>query len=571
VIIELLAIGFVAGIIAGISPCILPVLPVVLVAGATTPAEVDGAAAEPRSRSVLPRSLAVIAGLITSFSVFTLVGSEILSAIGLPQDFLRDAGLVILGLVGLGLLVPPLGALVERPFARIRVHQPSGSGSGFGLGLGLGAVFVPCAGPVLGAISTVGATSHIGWTKVFLTVAFSLGAAVPLLFVALAGGKLVDRVRTLRQHAVMLRALGGVVLIAMTFAIGFNLTNGLQKSVPGYTNALQNKVETSAATRKELAALNGERLGKLANCQPTATALESCGAAPTFKDVTAWLNTDGKPLTIAGLRGKVVLIDFWTYSCINCQRALPHVEAWYKSYAKDGFVVVGVHSPEFAFEHVVSNVRQATRQLGIKYPVAVDDQLGTWSAYKNEYWPAEYLIDAKGVVRHVDFGEGGYGTTESLVRQLLTTAHPGVQLPGATDLPNTAPTEQTNPETYVGYERLQYLIGANPVPGKPTAYKFPATPVLGTFGLSGTWTINSEEATAGPAARLELSYLAKDVYLVLSGTGTLRVENNGKLSKIVMVGGLPRLYTLFKSPTQSLGQLIISASPGVEAYDFTFG
>jgi len=158
--------------------------------------------------------------------------------------------------------------------------------------------------------------------------------------------------------------------------------------------------------------------------------LVSCGLAPNFTDVTTWLNTSqDKALTMKGLRGKVVIVDFWTYSCINCQRSLPHVEAWYKRYAPYGLEIVGVHTPEFAFEHVVSNVKAQAQALGVKYPIAVDNDYGTWNAYDNEYWPAEYLIDAQGVVRHVDFGEGNYALTESLIRKLLVAAHPGLKLP----------------------------------------------------------------------------------------------------------------------------------------------
>ena len=212
----------------------------------------------------------------------------------------------------------------------------------------------------------------------------------------------------------------------MAVAIAFDAFAGLQRAVPGYADALQG----SAKVRKQLNALAGEPHTTLAKCNPNATTLVNCGPAPNFAGITTWLNTpDGKPLSLRALRGKVVLVDFWTYSCINCQRTLPHVEAWYREYAKDGFVVVGVHTPEFAFEHVVSNVRAQAAALGVRYPVAIDDSYATWDAYDNEYWPADYLIDAQGTVRHVHFGEGDYAGTEQLIRQLLTAAHPGPALP----------------------------------------------------------------------------------------------------------------------------------------------
>src|SRR5262249_31365757 len=225
--------------------------------------------------------------------------------------------------------------------------------------------------------------------------------------------------------------------------------------------------------------------------------------------ITSWLNTPGgRPLSLGGLRGKVVLVEFWTYSCINCQRTLPHVEAWYREYARDGFVIVGVHTPEFAFEHVVSNVRAQAAALGVRYPVAIDDGYATWNAYDNEYWPADYLIDAQGIVRHVNFGEGDYAGTERLIRQLLAAAHPapappGQALPRAPAVPNQTPAGELSPETYVGYERLQYLVPATVVRDAPAAYRFPASLPPGGLGLSGTWTDHAQEATAGPGAELE--------------------------------------------------------------------
>ncbi|MGD0833291.1 MAG: cytochrome c biogenesis protein DipZ [Candidatus Dormibacteria bacterium] len=561
--ISLLVVGFVAGLITGISPCILPVLPVVLVAGAT------GTAPASRRR----RSVAVVAGLVASFSVITLVGTTVLSAIGLPQDLLRDAGLLVLGLFGIGLLVPAIGEILERPFFRLRGPQPTTARGGLVLGLGLGAVFVPCAGPVLAAITVIGATNHLSFTGLLLTVAFAAGAGVPLLAVALAGDAVIDRVRALRDRARGMRIAGGAVLIVMTLAIGLNLTNGLQQDVTGYTNALQNSVEGGRTVRTQLQTLTKGNTGdgSLLSCTDSAT-LENCGPAPDFAGITAWLNTPGgAPLSLPDLRGKVVLIDFWTYSCINCQRTIPHVEAWYKQYASDGLVVVGVHTPEFAFEHVVSNVQGAAQQLGVTYPIAVDDNDITWSTYDNEYWPAEYLVDATGMLRHVDFGEGEYGRTESLIRQLLVDANPGLKLPAPTDLPDRTPTAPTNPETYLGYSRLQYLVGATPVMDAPAVYKFPSFITPEEYALSGSWTIGSEEATAGADARLELDFEAHDVYLVLGGSGTVAVSLNGKAVTTVDVSGIPGLYTLVSGSSESSGVLLLTVSPGVEAYDFTFG
>jgi thiol-disulfide isomerase/thioredoxin len=351
-------------------------------------------------------------------------------------------------------------------------------------------------------------------------------------------------------------------------AIAFNAFDGLQRAVPGYSDALQG----SASVRSQLNGLTGVKATSLTHCNANATALVNCGPAPNFKGITALLNTPGgRPLSISELRGKVVLVDFWTYSCINCQRSLPHVEAWYKEYARYGLVVVGVHTPEFAFEHVVSNVRAEVAGFGVSYPVAVDDNYDTWNAYDNEYWPADYLIDAGGDVRHVHFGEGDYATTEQLIRQLLVAASPGLRLPPATDVPDLTPAGELSPETYVGYQRAEYLDPSGEiVPNQAAIYHFPSSLPLGALGLSGTWTDNAEEATAGPGAEMELGFLAKDVYLVLGGTGTLDISVNGRATQ-VSVSGVPRLYTLFRAGSVTTGTLLLRASPGVEAYDFTFG
>jgi cytochrome c biogenesis protein CcdA/thiol-disulfide isomerase/thioredoxin len=564
---ELIVIGVVAGFLAGVSPCIIPVLPVVLVAGGTAPA---GSVTDTPSRRRLVRPVAVVAGVVLSFSLLVLAGSALLSLLHLPEDTLRDVGIALLVLVGVGYLIPPVADLIERPFARIGSRQPNGNAGGFVLGLALGLLFVPCAGPILAAITVVGATHRVGLTAVLLTIAFAVGAAIPLLAVALAGDQISRRVGALRRHAPTVRRVGGAVLIVMAVAIALNVFDGLQRAVPGYSDALQG----SSSVRHQLGALTGNGASPLASCNPNATGLVDCGKAPNFTGITAWLNTPGgKPLSLAALRGKVVLVDFWTYSCINCQRTLPHVEAWYRRYRDDGFVVVGVHTPEFAFEHVVSNVRAQAAALGVRYPVAIDDNDKTWDAYDNEYWPADYLIDAQGVVRHVHFGEGDYGGTEGLIRQLLRSAHPGVALPPPTDVANLTPTSETNPETYVGYDRVEYLEPlAGVVQNAPASYQIPATLPVGAFGLSGTWIEHAQEATAGSGAELELRFVADDVYLVLGGTGTVTVSVDGQEEKTVEVGGAPRLYTLYRaSSSTTAGTMILHLAPGVQVYDFTFG
>ena len=634
----LLLIGFLGGLVTGISPCVLPVLPVIFAVGATSGLRVDteaageGQDAYPRAAAVavdvavgvgsrgsaLPsredgasvptvgpagpdtrvadadsieapsisdaearlaelrrrsRPIAVVGGLVLSFSVFTLTGAWLLSILGLPQDALRWIGLIVLGALGLGLIVPAIGEALEVPFARLgRGHQHT-EGGGFVLGLSLGLVFVPCAGPVLAAITVVGAEHRFGLSALVLTVAFAMGVAVPLLVFALLGQRLAGHMQLVRTQAAVARRVAGVILLLTALSIGFNLTAGLQRALPGYTDALQKGIEANAGARQALGGVTGNGSGGvLANCTDGSPVLQQCGTAPPISGITQWLNTpDGRSLSIAGLRGRVVLVDFWTYSCINCQRSLPHVEAWNRAYAADGLTVIGVHTPEFAFEHVVSNVAVAARQLGVLYPVAIDNQYATWTAYENSYWPAEYLIDASGRVRHVDFGEGQYQQTESFIRQLLVAADPKVVLPRATDVADTMPTEQTTPESYLGYQHPQNLAGQTVQEDRMSTYQAPASIPQDEYAYNGEWSIGSESATAGQGAMLSLRYQARDVYLVLGGSGTIKVSVDGVQTRAIVVGGVPRLYQLVGSDSYQQRLLSLAVSPGVQAYDFTFG
>ncbi len=520
------------------------------------------------------RPFAVVGGLVLSFAVFTLIGSWLLSLLGLPQDLLRWIGLVVLGLVGLGLIVPAVGEWLERPFARLAGGRRQSNAGGFVLGLSLGLVFVPCAGPVLAAIAVVSANHRYDFSSIVLTAAFALGVAVPLLVFAVLGQRLAERMRSVRTRAATARRVIGAVLVVTALVIGLNLTDGLQRAVPGYTNALQSHIESNASATQALGRVTGNVVsGALATCTPESPVLQQCGRAPALAGISHWLNTPGdRPLSLAGLRGRVVLVDFWTYSCINCQRTLPHVEAWNRAYAADGLTVIGVHTPEFAFEHVTSNVAQAASQLGVHYPIAQDNNYTTWNAYKNNYWPAEYLIDASGTIRHVDFGEGQYGQTESFIRRLLVAADPKVHLPPPTDVADLTPNEPTTPESYLGYQHeTPNLADETVVEDQMAPYHAPSTVPADEYAYGGNWSIGGEASTAGTGATLQLAFQAKDVYLVLGGSGTVHVSVNGKPTRTVTVAGEPRLYQLVGSPTSEQALLSLAVSPGVQAYDFTFG
>ncbi|HZC91106.1 MAG TPA: cytochrome c biogenesis protein/redoxin, partial [Mycobacterium sp.] len=397
---SLALIGLVGGLITGISPCILPVLPVIFFSGTRSegtqsngdgaPSSGDGAVAiAVKSKRDVSRPYRVIAGLVLSFSLVTLVGSALLSLLHLPQDAIRWVALVALVAIGLGLIFPGFEQLLERPFARIPQKQIAGRANGFGLGLALGVLYVPCAGPVLAAIVVAGATANIGLPIIVLTLAFAVGTAVPLLFFALAGQRVTQRISAFRRHQRGIRITAGVVTILLAVALVFNLPAALQRAIPDYTHSLEDKLGGNQQVQQQLGGIVNDQNRELSNCTNGSSQLQNCGPAPDLKGITAWLNTPGnKPIDLHTLRGKVVLIDFWAYSCINCQRAIPHVEGWYKAYHDSGFEVIGVHTPEYGFEKVTTNVRKGAADLGITYPVAQDNGYSTWTNYRNRYWPA---------------------------------------------------------------------------------------------------------------------------------------------------------------------------------------
>ena len=384
-------IGFLGGLITGISPCILPVLPVVLFSGTSR---------EPYR---------VIAGLVLSFSVVTLLGAVVLQQLHLPAGLIRWVGLLALTAVGVGLIFPRVERLLEAPFARLPQRDIAGGRKGFGLGLALGVLYAPCAGPVLAAIVVAGATGHVGLDTVALTAAFAVGTALPLLLFAVSGRRVAERVKAFQERQRQVRVAAGMVTLVAAVALALNLPATVQRKIPDYTATLQARIAPAGVG--------------LSDCAEGASVLQDCGTAPDIVGIDSWFNTPGDvPLDLKALRGKVVLVDFWTYTCINCQRAIEHVTGWYDRYTDQGFTVIGVHTPEFQFEHERSGVIKGAADLHIKYPVALDNSYDTWHNYQNQYWPASYLIDATGVVRHIKFGEGDYDVTEGMIRELLAQA-----------------------------------------------------------------------------------------------------------------------------------------------------
>ena len=534
-------IAFLAGIVTAISPCAYPVLPIVFAGGASG------------SRR---RPFAIIAGLVTTFVVSLLALTWILDQLGLPKDLLRNISIALLFVVAATLIVPRFGRWFERPLTRLSRRPAVDLGGGFLLGGSLGLVFAPCAGVVLTGV--VGETaSSSGLKRVVVAIAYALGTGLALLAIAFLARHRVEHLRTSRAQVARLRVALGVVIGLATLGIALNLDAKLQTWLPDYTDPLQHAIgEKSCYTRKQL----GQRC-----VAAPGPGLQDFGRAPNFTGITAWINS--KPLTTKQLRGKVVLVDFWTYSCINCLRTLPHLEAWYRAYHKAGLVIVGVHTPEFAFEHVVSNVRRAAKKLGVRYPVAVDNRARTWSAYQNSAWPTEYLVDRRGSVREIKEGEGAYDDTEQKIRTLLGMPA-GAQLASVKDM---TPQHLTTPESYLGWERLERYSGSPVLPGRFELYHYSPSLPLNQLSYDGLWRVERQRIVAGHGARLRLHFFAQNVYLVLGGHGTLQVDVDGGHVKTIHVGGLSRLYTLLRYSREREGLLELRFGPGISAYAFTFG
>lgn len=581
--VTLALVGFLGGLITGVSPCILPVLPVIFFSGADhgspgrrqhAPNDADTSVITKTTLAQRFRPYWVIGGLVLSFSAVTLVGSALLSLLHLPQDAVRWAALVALVAIGLGLIFPQFEQLLEKPFARLPQKHSRNYGNGFALGLALGILYVPCAGPILAAIIVAGATAKIGTGTVVLTCAFALGAALPLLLFALAGQQVAQRVSAFRRRQRRLRIAAGIVTILLAVALVFNLPALLQQAIPDYTSSLQDKIASDHRVQEKLnlGGIVNDENAQLSHCTDGGTQLESCGPAPSLKGIVGWLNTPGdRPIDLKALRGKVVLIDFWAYSCINCQRAIPHVVNWFKAY-HDNLEVIGVHTPEYAFEKEPANVAKGAADLGITYPIALDNGYSTWTNYRNRYWPAEYLIDATGTVRHIKFGEGGYSNTEKLIRQLITDADPGVRLPpprGAGQ--DNPPPQNTTPETYFGVGKVVNYRGTGQYDEGATVFDYPPHLPPDSFALRGPWSLDYQGATANSdESSIELNYHAKNVYLVAGGTGTVTVTRGGQ-SKAIAITGPPTSHLLVADDHTETATLQVQLTKGLQAFSFTYG
>jgi cytochrome c biogenesis protein CcdA/thiol-disulfide isomerase/thioredoxin len=552
----LVPIAFAAGVITAFTPCILPVLPIVLAGGA--------------GGGTKRRPYAIAAGLVTTFTAFLLAGAWLWGLLGISAKHQIQIGAALLLLLALTLIVPKVGEQVERPFALLTRRRAGDLGGGFFLGASLGLVFVPCGGPVLASLTANVATNRVGGWIVAIAIAYAVGAALPLLAIAHGSRGLAAR---FRRHAQAVRIGGGVLMAAAAVVIYQGWAETLQTKVPGYAQRVQNAIEGTATAKERLDRLGGKAKpafvahGQRLASQLGKVPLKDYGAAPDVHDVSAWINSP--PLSLPKLRGKVVLVDFWTYSCINCLRTLPYLKAWDARYRSKGLVILGVHTPEFAFEHDLGNVRTAVKRLGVDYPVALDNSYGTWKAYSNQYWPADYLVDQAGRVRDVHFGEGDYAQTERNIRLLLAAGKAG-RLPQAGRDTDRTPLELRTPESYLGYLRIGNYTGSPLRTDRVATYRFPASLTQDSYAYAGKWKVEGERIVAEDNARLRLHFQARTVHLVLTGRGFVAVKVTGKTQPTVRVDG-DRLYTLVSQKSAADGALELSFTRGLAAYAFTFG
>ncbi len=567
-----------AGAGTALSPCVLPVLPAVLSAGVTGGSR---------------RPLGVALGLALSFTFATVALVYVIAALGLPNDLTRDLAIATLLVFGVLLCVQPLADRVEGWISRVvpKPGRPDGHGFGSGmlLGASLGLVYAPCAGPILAGVITVSAAQDFTVGRLAVALAYSVGSSIVLYVLMRGGRRITDRLGALRSR---IQVAMGAVMIAVAVVMIANLDVRFENAIAGHLpEALvdpTSRIEGSSGVSDDIASLRGSGPASQEGGTSEAAAgkmLPVFFRAPNFIGTQDWFNTPGgEPLSIGQLRGQVVLVDFWTYTCINCIRTLPYVEAWYRKYHRDGFTVVGVHTPEFPFEREAGNVQRAIDDFGITYPVVQDNESATWNAYHNQYWPAKYLIDARGRVRLVHFGEGSYSETEDAIRSLLAEAGDR-RLGGQAHAHVQRPDPRSTPESYLGAARAERFANGPILPGQQPFDDIPAAS-LGQDQLAygGDWTIRRESATAGPGATLELNFSARRVFLVLGSPGrtrTMQVLLDGKpisnsLAGPDVHGGVAtittqRLYRLVDLPRPARHVLTLRPQAGIEGYAFTFG
>jgi cytochrome c biogenesis protein CcdA/thiol-disulfide isomerase/thioredoxin len=573
----LVFLAYFGGILTILSPCILPVLPFVF-----------SRSDQPFRKSGLP----LLAGMSITFalvaSLATVGGGWAVRA----NQFGRIAALILFGLFGLTLLFSSLADRLSRPLVQLgnRLSRSSDAGPGilnsFLLGIGTGLLWAPCAGPILGLILTGAALQGASTHTVALLLSYAAGAATSLAIALLAGGRIFAAMKRSLGVEEWIRRILGVGVLAAVAVVAFGLDRGVLTRL---SLASTGGLEQRLVDRFHLASQKKIVLNQTVDVSGTEPAIR-----PDVSGATAWINSP--PLTLEALRGKVVLVDFWTYSCINCLRTLPYIKAWNAKYKDSGLVIIGVHTPEFPFEKDEANVRKAIKDLGLVYPIPMDNDYKIWRSFNNEYWPADYFIDATGQIRFHHFGEGGYEESEGWIRSLLEEANhtplPANETKIAASSVEAAPDtgDIRSPETYIGYERAENFASPGGLnQDDPQLYQTPERLKLNQWGFAGKWKDQDQFATSlTPGASLSFRFHARDLHLVLGpdSEGTpvrFRVTIDGQAPGAnhgvdtdadgygVVTGN--RLYQLVRQQGGILDRTfrIEFLVPGVRAYSFTFG
>jgi cytochrome c biogenesis protein CcdA/thiol-disulfide isomerase/thioredoxin len=573
----LLILAYLGGVLTIVSPCILPVLPFVF-----------ARTGQPFVRSGLPLLLGMAVTFALVASLAAVGGAWVVQL----NQYGRWLALVFVALFGLTLLLPRLADRLTRPLVAVgsRLSEAAGNdnrprpGASFLIGVATGLLWAPCAGPILGLVLTGAALQGASIGSTLLLLAYAAGAATSLAIALLLGGKVFAAMKRSIGAGEWVRKVLGAAMLLGVLAIASGLDTGILAQV---STASTGGLEQSLVDK-----VVGKKAEKVGTTDLTKLPIE--GDLPSLDGAVQWLNSP--PLTAESLRGKVVLIDFWTYSCINCLRTLPYLTAWADKYRDEGLVVIGVHAPEFAFEQDVGNVTQAMKKLGINYPVAIDNDFKIWRAFNNQYWPAHYFVDANGHIRYHHFGEGNYAESEQVIQQLLREAgHKDV----GSDLITAKASgvqqgsdgqDMQSPETYVGYRRSENFASTPDIAAdKNAAYHLPTQPTLNQWGVEGQWMIGSEQATLADAGgKIGYRFHARDLHLVLGpGQGgkpvRFRVMIDGKApgdahgTDVAPDGSgtvtEQRLYQLVRQPGDVADHTftIEFLDPGVNAYAFTFG
>lgn len=534
----LILFAFISGIVTILSPCILPMLPIIL----------SGGVGDKR------KPYGVITGFILSFVIFSLTLSTIVKKLNLPPDGLRNISVIFIIFFGFVMLIPKLKEIFEKlvsVITRSRGNKKHSKGFKGGVltGFSLGLIWTPCVGPIMASVISLAITQSVDIGSVFIILSYSIGTSIPMLLVILGGKSLLKKIPSVTRYF-------GIIMIVAGLSIAFGLDRKFQSSIlqifPNYGSGLtsienikpvQEALENRNKTDKVISIKNQPKNGKVGDY----------GMAPDFISDGEWLNSTG--LTLHDLKGKVVIVDFWTYSCINCIRTIPYLKSWYETYKDDGLVIIGIHAPEFAFERSTENVSKAMKDLGVTWPVLLDNDYTMWQSYNNSYWPSKYFLDANGRIRYYHFGEGGYDSAEKVIKKLLKEA--GKSTKKTAKKLDILKKRSNTPEIYLGSHRGS----ESQIPLKN-----------GEWFLTGEWKKSGNYIEPENKGELELRFDAKSVNLVIepNGKGKIEILIDGETQGVIEPEE-SRLYNIVNMKKSGEHTLRLKVEGKLRLFAFTFG